>query len=464
MALPISDPISDPIPDPIPDSTSGLVRVATAGSVDDGKSTLLGRLLHDAKGVFADQLAAVAAASERRGGPEAALDLSLLTDGLRAEREQGITIDVAYRYFATPRRSFVLADTPGHVQYTRNMVTGASTADVALVLVDVRRGVGDQSRRHAAIAALLRVPHLVLVVNKMDLVSWDEAAYERVADQFRAWAEPLGFADVLAVPVSALHGDNVVTRSELAGWYRGPTLLEHLETVDTSPPPGTGGPARLRFPVQYVVRAPERGYRGYAGRVAGGEVRPGDDVVVLPSGRRTAVAAVETHDGPLPAAEEGRSVVLRLADDLDVGRGDLIAPAEDAPEPTRSFPATVCWLADEPFAPRRWALKHTTRTTRALVDVEGVVDVTTGRLRPAGTLGLNDIGRVSIRTADALVVDDYAVNRRTGAFILLDEGTGATVAAGMVGPMPWSPGEPADPADPAPAEPAEPAEAGGRPS
>jgi sulfate adenylyltransferase subunit 1 len=416
---------------------SGLLRVATAGSVDDGKSTLLGRLLHDAKGVFADQLEAVAEASERRGGPAAALDLALLTDGLRAEREQGITIDVAYRYFATPRRSFVLADTPGHVQYTRNMVTGASTADAALVLVDVRRGVTDQSRRHAAIAALLRVPHVVLVVNKMDLVGWDPAAYERVAGQFRAWAAPLGFAEALAIPVSALHGDNIVTRSELAAWYAGPTLLEHLETMDTGLASHAPHGARLRFPVQYVVRAPERDYRGYAGRVAGGEVRTGDEVVVLPSGRRTAVATVETYDGPLAAAEVGRSVVVRLVDDVDVGRGDLLAAADDPPVLTRSFQATLCWLADESFTPRRWALKHTTRTTRALVDVEGVVDVGTGRLDVTDALALNDIARVSVRTTDPLAVDDYAVNRRTGAFILLDEATGGTVAAGMIGPTPW---------------------------
>jgi sulfate adenylyltransferase subunit 1 len=420
---------------------SGLLRVATAGSVDDGKSTLLGRLLHDAKGVFADQLAAVAAVSERRGGPAAALDLSLLTDGLRAEREQGITIDVAYRYFATPRRTFVFADTPGHVQYTRNMATGASTADVALVLVDVRHGVTEQSRRHAAIAALLRVPHVVLVVNKMDLAGWDRAAYERVAGQFSGWAGALGFEDVLAIPVSALHGDNVVARSDRAPWYTGPALLEHLETVDASG--STSGRHRsrrsgLRFPVQYVVRDAERDYRGYAGRVAGGEVRPGDEVVVLPSGRRTAVAAVETYDGPLAAAQEGRSVVLRLADDLDVGRGDLLAPADDPPVPARAFAATVCWLAEEPFTPRRWLIKHTTRTTRALVDVEGVVDVGTGRVAPAHGLALNDIGRVAVRTAEPLAVDDYAVNRRTGAFLLIDEVTGATAAAGMIGPLPWS--------------------------
>ena len=412
---------------------AGLLRVATAGSVDDGKSTLLGRLLHDAKGVLADQLAAVAAASERRGGPDAAPDLSLLTDGLRAEREQGITIDVAYRYFATARRTFVLADTPGHVEYTRNMVTGASTADVALVLVDVRHPITAQSRRHGAIAALLRVPHVVLVVNKMDLVGWDRAAYERVAAEFRAWARRLGIGDLLAVPVSALHGDNVVTPSELAPWYAGPTLLEHLETVDA-------GPERtraLRFPVQYVVRAPERDYRGYAGRVAGGAVRPGDAVVVLPSGARTAVAAVETYDGPLESAEEGRSVVLRLADEVDVARGDLLAPAADPPAATRAFEATVCWLGEEPLGPRRYLLKHTTRTTRALVEVTGVLDVTTAALGPADGLQLNDIGRVRVRTAEAVALDDYAVNRRTGAFILVDEGSGATVAAGMAGPLPW---------------------------
>jgi sulfate adenylyltransferase large subunit len=410
-----------------------LLRVATAGSVDDGKSTLLGRLLHDAKGVLADQLAAVAAASERRGGPAAALDLSLLTDGLRAEREQGITIDVAYRYFATHRRTFVLADTPGHVEYTRNMVTGASTADVALVLVDVRRGVTAQSRRHAVIAALLRVPHVVLVVNKMDLVGWDRSAYEAVAAEFRDWAARLGIADLIAVPVCALHGDNVVTPSELAPWYAGPTLLEHLETVAT----GDGPTRALRFPVQYVVRAPERDYRGYAGRVAGGSVRPGDAVVVLPSGARTTVAAVETYDGPCEAAEEGRSVVLRLADDVDVGRGDLLAPAADPPVPTRAFEGTVCWLAEEPLRPRGYLLKHTTRTTRALVEVTGVLDVGTAQPAPADGLSLNDIGRVRIRTADAVALDDYATNRRTGAFILLDEASGATVAGGMAGPLPW---------------------------
>ncbi len=416
-----------------------LLRVATAGSVDDGKSTLLGRLLHDAKGIFADQLAAVAAASARRGAPDGEVDLSLLTDGLRAEREQGITIDVAYRYFATPRRTFVLADTPGHVQYTRNMVTGASTADVAVVLVDVRRGVTEQSRRHAAIAALLRVPHVVLVVNKMDLVDWDADAFQRVVAQFRAAVGTMGIADVVAVPVSALHGDNVVRRSERTPWYPGPTLLQHLETVDPQTPVAPGPPAGLRFPVQYVVRAPERDYRGYAGRVAGGVVRPGDEVVVLPSGARTAVAAVETYDGPLPRGEEGLSVVLRLVDDVDVGRGDLLVCADDQPRPSRAFEATVCWLGEEPLASRRYALKHTTRTTRALIEATDVLDVGTGSLEPAGRLALNDIGRIRVRTSDPLAMDDYVVNRRTGAFLLLDEASGATVAAGMAGPLPWSP-------------------------
>ncbi len=409
-----------------------LLRVATAGSVDDGKSTLLGRLLHDAKGVFADQLASVAAASERRGSD---LDLSLLTDGLRAEREQGITIDVAYRYFATPRRTFVLADTPGHVQYTRNMVTGASTADVAVVLVDVRHGVTEQSRRHAAIAALLRVPHLVVVVNKMDLVDWDRAQFDRVAEQFRRYASGLGVDDVLAVPVSALLGDNVVHASQRSGWYDGPALLEHLEQVPTATAEAA---TAVRFPVQYVVRDPRRDYRGYAGRVLGGVVRPGDEVVVLPSGQHTSVASIDTADGPLECAEAGRSVVLRLRDDVDVSRGDLLALADDPPTVSREFDATVCWLADRPFAPGRYLIKHTTRTTRAVVDaVTAVLDVSSATLRPGRDLRLNDIGRIRVRAAEPLALDEYVHNRRTGAFILIDEGCGATVAAGMAGALPW---------------------------
>ncbi|WP_082538122.1 sulfate adenylyltransferase subunit 1 [Angustibacter sp. Root456] len=414
--------------------TSTLLRVATAGSVDDGKSTLLGRLLHDAKGVLEDQLASVADASERRGTE---LDLSLLTDGLRAEREQGITIDVAYRYFATPARTFVLADTPGHVQYTRNMVTGASTADVAVVLVDVRHGISEQSRRHAAVAALLRVPHVVLVVNKMDLVGWSEAAFERVVREFRSHVTGLGFDDVLAVPVSALHGDNVVHRSVRAPWYVGPTVLEHLEQVEAAATVPVSG---LRFAVQYVVRAADRDYRGYAGRVAGGTVSPGDDVVVLPSGVRTTVAAVETYDGPVGRGVEGQSVVVRLADDVDVSRGCVIADVDDAPPVVRQLEATVCWLAEQPLVPGRYLLKHGTRTTRAEVRATGVLDVTSAQLRPANSLALNDIGRVAVRTAEPLPLDDYARNRRTGAFVLIDELSGATVAAGMAGRLPWGAG------------------------
>ncbi len=459
-----------------------LLRVATAGSVDDGKSTLLGRLLYDAKGVLADQMDAVAAASRRRG---AGLDLSLLTDGLRAEREQGITIDVAYRYLASPHRTFVLADTPGHEQYTRNMVTGASTADAAVVLLDVRHGLTGQSRRHAAIAALLRVPHLVLVVNKLDLVDWDRSTFDRVADAFRRYVAGFGYADVPAIPVSALHGDNVVTPSARAPWYAGPTLLGLLESLPggaddpgttgtdpatpapaatlTGPAPATAAAhsaasaapvaseapavpaapessvAGFRFPVQYVVRAPERDYRGYAGRVAGGTVRPGDDVIVLPSGRRTSVEAVETYDGSLPSAGTGRSVVLRLADQVDVGRGDLIVAADGAPTPTRDIEATVCWLAEAPLVPGRYLLRHATRITRAVVDaVTGVLEVTSGTLGPGDGLRLNDIGRLRLRTADPVPFDDYAQNRRTGAFILIDESSGATVAAGMAGPLPWA--------------------------
>jgi sulfate adenylyltransferase large subunit len=413
--------------------TTSTLRVATAGSVDDGKSTLLGRLLHDAKGVLEDQLASVADASERRGTD---LDLALLTDGLRAEREQGITIDVAYRYFTTPARAFVLADTPGHVQYTRNMVTGASTADVAVVLVDVRRGVTEQSRRHAAVAALLRVPHVLLVVNKMDLADWDAAAFERVAEEFRSHVAGLGFDDVVAVPVSALHGDNVVQRSRRTPWYGGPTVLEHLEQVDGE---GTTTTTGLRLPVQYVVRDAGSDYRGYAGRVAGGVVRAGDEVVVLPSGARTTVAAVDTYDGAVERGVQGHSVVVRLADDVDVSRGHVIVGVDDVPPAARQVEATVCWLAEEPLRAGRYLVKHATRTTRAEIEaVTGVLDVVSAQMRPGLALALNDIGRVVVRTAEPLPLDDYVRNRRTGAFLLIDEASGATVAAGMAGPLPWA--------------------------
>jgi sulfate adenylyltransferase subunit 1 len=412
--------------------TRGLLRVATAGSVDDGKSTLIGRLLHDAKAVFADQLEAVEDASRRRGYGEA--DLALLVDGLRAEREQGITIDVAYRYFATPRRSFVLADTPGHVQYTRNMVTGASTADVAIVLVDARKGLVEQSRRHATIAALLRVRHVVLAVNKMDLVDFAEDAFDAVCADFAELAERRGVAGWSAVPISALYGDNVVDRSTRTPWYAGEPLLAHLETLDVAAARTEGGDTR--FPVQLVIRprtADHPDFRGYAGRVEAGTLRVGDPVTVLPSGVTSSVAGIDTADGPLQEAPAGRSVVVRLADDVDVSRGDLVCAGAE-PAVTRELAATVCWLSPEPVrAGARYRVRHTTRDVRAVVgEVTSRLDVTTSRAEPAAELGLNDIGVITLRTAEPLVLDPYARHRATGALLLVDELSGATVAAGMV--------------------------------
>jgi sulfate adenylyltransferase subunit 1 len=410
-----------------------LLRVATAGSVDDGKSTLIGRLLYDAKAVLADQLTAVQDASRRRGYPDA--DLALLVDGLRAEREQGITIDVAYRYFATARRSFVLADTPGHVQYTRNMVTGASTADVAVVLVDARAGLVEQSRRHATIAALLGVGHLVLAVNKMDLVGWSEDVFDGILADFAGLAERRGVRSWSAVPISALLGDNVVDRSANTAWYAGPPLLDLLETLPV--PTGADPALGWRFPVQLVARprtAAHPDYRGYSGRVAAGTVRAGDAVTVLPAGATTTVAGIDTYDGPLDEAAAGRSVVLRLADDLDISRGDVLTGAGDPPEVTREITATMCWLAEEPLtAGSGWRLRQATRDVRAVVtEVTSVLDVTTGESRPAGSLALNDIGTVRLRTAEPLVVDPYVASRRTGGLLLVDELTGASAGAGMV--------------------------------
>jgi sulfate adenylyltransferase large subunit len=411
---------------PVTSNEVDTLRLATAGSVDDGKSTLIGRLLYDAKSILADQLEHLAEVSHARNG-NGHLDLSLLTDGLRAEREQGITIDVAHRYFATPRRRFILADTPGHEQYTRNMVTGASTAEVAIVLVDARHGVVEQTRRHAAVAALLRVSHVVLAVNKMDLVDWSEEVFDRIVADFDCFASKVGLGAVLPLPMSALHGDNVVSSSSRLGWYAGPPLLEHLETVEMP----AGEPGELRFPVQWVLRGEER---AYAGRVAGGELRPGAEIVALPSGERARVVSVETFDGPLEAAATGQSVSVRIDRELDLGRGDLLAAAESPPSVTRSVAADVCWLSERPLAAgQRLALKHGTRTVRAVVD--GVVD----RLDLAGaervaasSLPLNDIGRVHLRVSHPLPTDPYAANRVTGAFILLDEGTNDTVGAGMI--------------------------------
>jgi sulfate adenylyltransferase subunit 1 len=414
-----------------------LLRLATAGSVDDGKSTLVGRLLHDSKSVLADQLDAIERVSRGRG--LATADLALLTDGLRAEREQGITIDVAYRYFATADRSFILADCPGHVQYTRNTVTGASTADAVVLLVDARKGVLEQTRRHLAVAALLRVPHVVVAVNKIDLVGFDEDVYLQVASDLAVVATDLGLPGLLTIPVSALEGDNVVDRSSRTDWYAGPSLLEILETL-----PVADDPIRehFRFPVQLTLRpqeaardAAQREYRGYAGQIASGVVRVGDQVVVLPGGRRTCVAGIDTADGELAEAFAPRSVALRLRDDIDVARGDLIAATASAPEPTRDLVATVAWLSDEPLSKHgRVLLKHTTRTTRAIVSaLDGVLDLDALQIVPAQDLGLNDIGRLRIRTAEPIAAESYARHRRTGAFLLIDAQSGQTLAAGMVG-------------------------------
>jgi bifunctional enzyme CysN/CysC len=405
-------------------STSELVRFATAGSVDDGKSTLIGRLLFDTKQIFDDQLEHVQQASASRG--DGYLDLALLTDGLRAEREQGITIDVAYRYFHTPHRKFIIADTPGHEQYTRNMVTGASTADLALILIDARKGVLEQSRRHAVIASLLRIPHLVVCVNKMDLVDWDEVVYEGIAEEFRRWAGKLDVADITFIPISALHGDNVVERSQRTPWFEGPSLLYHLEHVHVA---SGRNLIDCRFPVQWVVD------RRFAGQIASGIFRAGDDVTVEPSGRTTRIAAIETLDGPLEEASAPLSVTVRLEDDVALARGDMICRAHNRPTPTRGLEAMVCWLSERALRPgARYVIKHTTRTALATVDdLRYRMDVNMlHRDEVAGSLELNEIGRVHLRLSAPLLVDEYRRNRATGSFILIDESTNDTVGAGMI--------------------------------
>lgn len=413
---------------------SDLLKFATAGSVDDGKSTLIGRLLYDSKGLFTDQLEDVERISQRRGNDY--VDLSLLTDGLRAEREQGITIDVAYRYFATPRRKFIIADTPGHVQYTRNMVTGASTADVALILVDARKGITEQSRRHAFLATLLGVSHLVLCVNKMDLVDWSEDVFRSIVDDFREFATKLSIGDLSFIPVSALLGDNVVTRSEHMPWFDGATLLSLLESVHVA---SDRNLVDVRFPVQYVIRpqsatAPD--YRGFAGTLASGILKVGDPVRVLPSGLETTVAGIDTSEGPVTEAFPPMSIVVRLTDEVDVSRGDMLVRPRNVPTVTQDIEALICWMDETAtLDPRKkYALKHTTRWARALVrDVEYRIDVNTlHRHTEVDTLALNDIGRVTLRITAPLFVDAYRENRETGSFILVDESTNRTVAAGLV--------------------------------
>jgi bifunctional enzyme CysN/CysC len=411
-----------------------LLRFATAGSVDDGKSTLIGRLLYDTKSLFTDQLAAVEAVSAARG--DEYTNLALLTDGLRAEREQGITIDVAYRYFATPRRKFIIADTPGHIQYTRNMVTGASTADLALILVDARKGLVEQSRRHAFLCSLLRVPHLVLCVNKMDLVDWSQEVFERIADEFTAFAAKLEAPDLTVVPISALRGDNIVSRSVNMPWYEGPSLLHHLERVHIA---SDRNLVDVRFPVQYVIRPQSTtvtDYRGYAGQVASGVLKPGDEVMVLPSGFTSRISAIETADGPVEQAFPPMSVTVRLADEIDISRGDLICRPNNAPTVAQDIEAMICWMDEtRPLqVGAKYAIKHTTRSARAVV--RGLyyrLDVNSLHRDEAATeLTLNEIGRVRLRTTVPLLADEYRRNRTTGGFILIDESTNRTVGAGMI--------------------------------
>ena len=411
-----------------------LLRIATAGSVDDGKSTLIGRLLFDSKAVMEDQLAAVERTSKERGNDYT--DLALVTDGLRAEREQGITIDVAYRYFATAKRKFIIADTPGHVQYTRNMVTGASTAQLVIVLVDARHGLLEQSRRHAFLASLLGIQHIVLAVNKMDLVDWDEERFNQIRDDFHEFAARLDIHDVTTIPMSALNGDNVVSKSDVAPWYEGPALLNHLEEVYVA---GDRNLVDVRFPVQYVIRPQTRehaDHRSYAGTVAGGVMRVGDEVVVLPAGKSSRITDIAGPSGPVDEAFASMAVSISLADDIDISRGDMLARPNNQPDVTSEFDATVCWMADgsalEPG--RDYIIKHTTRTTRARVSaLDYRLDVNTlHRDKSATALKLNELGRVTLRTQVPLLLDEYSRNPATGSFILIDPDTNGTVGAGMV--------------------------------
>lgn len=410
-----------------------LLRFATAGSVDDGKSTLIGRLLHDSKSIFEDQLEAVERTSRSRGTEYT--DLALLTDGLRSEREQGITIDVAYRYFATPQRKFIIADTPGHIQYTRNMVTGASTSDLSIVLVDARKGLVEQSRRHAFLVSLLEVPHLVVAVNKMDLVDWSQEVYEEIQRDFSEYATRLNIPDMTVIPVSALEGDNVVSRSENMPWYEGPSLLHHLEHVHIA---SDRNLVDVRFPVQNVIRPKSdayHDYRGYAGRIAGGVMKPGDDVVVLPSGLPSTIEAIETADGELEEAFAPMSVTIRLKDEIDVSRGDMICRPNNQPHVSQDVEAMICWMDHAPLKPgTKLAIKHTTQSARALVkDLHYELNINTlHRNMDPGELKVNEVGRVRMRTTKPLLADEYHRNRITGGFILIDESNYRTVAAGMI--------------------------------
>jgi len=415
------------------DNTSDLLRFTTAGSVDDGKSTLIGRLLYDSKTIFEDQLEMVQQASTRKGLDH--VDLSLLTDGLRSEREQGITIDVAYRYFATPKRKFIIADTPGHIQYTRNMVTGASTANLALILIDARKGVIEQTSRHSFIASLLRIPHLIVCINKMDLVDYDQASYDKIVADYKAFASKLDVQDIQFVPISALHGDNVVNRSEKMDWYQGSTLLNSLETVHIA---SDHNHIDCRMPVQYVIRPHSdefHDYRGYAGRIAGGVFKPGDEVVVLPSGFQSKIKSIDTFDGAVAEAFAPMSVSITLEDDIDVSRGDMIARPNNQPPVSQEAELMLCWLDNSPLNTKgKYILRHTSNEVRAMVkEVRYKVDVNTlHRNEDDLEVKMNDIARVKLRLAKPIFADPYAKNRITGSVILIDEATNNTVASGMI--------------------------------
>ncbi|MEZ4711338.1 MAG: sulfate adenylyltransferase subunit CysN [Caldilineaceae bacterium] len=405
-----------------------MLRFTTAGSVDDGKSTLIGRLLYDSKAIFEDQMEAIELASQRRGDAE--VDLALLTDGLRAEREQGITIDVAYRYFATPKRKFIIADTPGHIQYTRNMVTGASTAELAIVLIDARKGVLTQSKRHGFLASLLQLPHIIVAVNKMDLVDYSQEVYDKIVEEYTDFASKLSIQNLIFIPISALRGDNVVDKSDNTPWYRGSTLLHYLENVSVG---ASRNLVDFRFPVQMVLR-PHQDFRGFAGQIASGSIVPGEEVVVLPSGRESRVKSIATLGGDLGEAAAGDSITLTLADEIDVSRGDMIVRKNNLPTVSNRIECILCWMNEEPLNPNAsYILQHTTHQVRAFVsELNYRIDVDTLHREPANTLHLNEIGRAKITTTRPLYFDPYRLNRSTGNFILIDPNTNVTVAAGMI--------------------------------
>jgi sulfate adenylyltransferase subunit 1 len=410
-----------------------LLRFTTAGSVDDGKSTLIGRLLYDSKSIFEDQYDAIKKASEQRG--EEGVNLALLTDGLRAEREQGITIDVAYRYFATPKRKFIIADTPGHIQYTRNMVTGASTANLAIILIDARKGVIEQSRRHAFIASLLKIPHIIVAVNKMDLVDYSQEIYEEIQRDFKNFSTKLEVHDIRFIPMSALHGDNVVDKSDKMAWYKGLALLDMLEAIHIS---SDENMVDCRFPVQYVIRPYNdeyHDYRGYAGRVAGGIFKAGDKVLILPSGFSSRIKSIDTFDGPVEEAFPPMSVTIRLEDDIDISRGDMIVRENNMPQVSQDFDVMICWMNEKKLIPGgKYGIRHTTRDARCIVkEIKYKIDINSlHRNEEDKSVGLNDIARISIRTTQAFFFDKYRINRTTGSIILVDESTNETVGAGMI--------------------------------